>query len=33
VWERYPSADGMFSRGDFTYDAERDVYVCSNGKK
>ena len=21
VWERYPSADGMFSRSDFTYDA------------
>jgi hypothetical protein len=32
VWERYPSPDGMFSRGDFTYDAERDVYVCPNGK-
>src|SRR6476660_5278451 len=28
VWERYPSSDGMFSRGEFTYDAERDVYVC-----
>jgi transposase len=32
VWERYPSPDGMFSRGDFTYDAGRDVYVCPNGK-
>jgi transposase len=32
VWERYPSSDGMFSRGEFTYDAERDVYVCPNGK-
>ena len=32
VWERYPSADGMFSRSDFTYDAERDVYVCPNGR-
>src|ERR1700757_3236207 len=30
--ERYPSSDGMFSRGEFTYDAERDVYVCPNGK-
>jgi len=29
---RYPSADGMFSRSDFTYDAERDVYVCPNGR-
>jgi hypothetical protein len=32
VWERYPLSDGMFSRGEFTYDAERDVYVCPNGK-
>jgi Transposase DDE domain len=32
VWERYPSSGGMFSRGEFTYDAERDVYVCPNGK-
>jgi len=32
VWERYPSSDGTFSRGEFTYDAERDVYVCPNGK-
>ena len=32
VWERYPSSDGMFSRGEFTYDAERDTYVCPNGK-
>jgi hypothetical protein len=32
VWERYPSPDGMFSRSDFTYDAERDVYVCPNGR-
>ena len=28
VWERYERTDGMFSRTDFTYDAERDVYVC-----
>jgi transposase len=32
VWERYPPADGMFSRSDFTYDAERDIYLCPNGK-
>jgi transposase len=32
VRERDLSADGMFSRGDFSYDAERDVYVCPNGK-
>ena len=23
VWERYPSSDSMFSRSEFTYDAER----------
>jgi transposase len=28
VWERYERTDGMFSRADFTYDAERDVYLC-----
>jgi hypothetical protein len=28
VWERYERTDGMFSRTDFAYDAERDVYVC-----
>src|SRR2546430_1661516 len=32
VWERYSPPDGMFSRGDFTYDAERDLYVCPNGR-
>ena len=32
VWERYERTDGMFSRSDFTYDAERDVYICSNGR-
>jgi hypothetical protein len=32
VWERYQPTDGMFSRLDFTYDAERDVYLCPNGK-
>jgi hypothetical protein len=32
VWERYPSPDGMFSRSDFAYDAERDVYVCPNDR-
>ena len=28
VWERYERADGMFSRTDFTFDTERDVYIC-----
>ena len=32
VWERYQPTDGMFSRLDFTYDAERDVYLCPNSK-
>lgn len=32
VWERYPSSDGMFARSELTYDAERDVYICPNGK-
>jgi Transposase DDE domain len=32
VWERYERTDGMFSRSDFTYDAERDVYICPNGR-
>jgi transposase len=32
VWERDSSADGMFSRNEFTYDAVRDVYTCPNGK-
>jgi hypothetical protein len=32
VWERYERTDGMFSRADFAYDAERDVYVCPNSR-
>jgi transposase len=32
VRERYPPSDGMFSRSDFAYDAERDVYICPNGR-
>lgn len=32
VWERYERPDGMFSRRDFTYDAERDIYFCPNGR-
>jgi transposase len=32
VWERYERLDGMFSRHDFTYDAERDIYLCPNGR-
>jgi hypothetical protein len=32
VWERCQRTDCMFSRTDFTYDVERDVYLCPNGK-
>src|SRR6201999_529324 len=32
VWEGYASSDDMFPRSEFAYDAERDVYVCPNGK-
>ena len=33
VWDRSEvAARGKFSRNDFTYDKERDVYTCPNGK-
>jgi len=32
VWERYPPTDGMFSRSDFAYNVERNVYICPNGR-
>jgi hypothetical protein len=32
VWERCQRTDGMFPCTDFTYDAERDIYLCPNGK-
>ena len=32
VIEKSQREDGTFSRGDFVYDAGRDVYVCLNGK-
>ena len=32
VWERYEQTDGTFSRVDFTYDAERDIYICPSGR-
>ena len=31
VIEKSQRDDGTFSRSDFTYDADRDVYVCPNG--
>jgi len=33
VWERYERTDGMFARTAFAYDAERDVYICPNGRQ
>ena len=32
VWDRSRRTDDTFSRQDFTYDRERDVYVCPGGK-
>lgn len=32
VWDRSTREDGTFSRADFTFDRERNVYVCPEGK-
>ena len=32
VWDRSRRTDGTFSRNDFSYDTERDVYICPNGQ-
>jgi transposase len=32
VWDKSTREDGTFSRGDFTFDKERNVYVCPKGK-
>ena len=32
VWDKSHRDDGTFSRADFTYDDERDVYTCPAGK-
>jgi len=33
VWDRSAiGAEGRFTRADFTYDRERDVYICPGGK-
>ncbi len=32
VWDKSKRDDGTFSRGDFSYDKERDIYVCPAGK-
>ena len=31
VWDKSTRDDGTFSRADFTFDQERDVYVCPAG--
>lgn len=32
VWDRSKRKDGAFTRTDFTYDKERDIYICPAGK-
>jgi transposase len=32
VWEKAKRKDGTFSRQDFTFDKDRDVYTCPNDK-
>jgi hypothetical protein len=32
VFDKSARKDGTFSRQDFTYDHEGDVYVCPGGK-
>lgn len=31
VWDKSSRSDGTFSRADFTYDAQADVYICPGG--
>jgi hypothetical protein len=33
VFDKSERTDGTFSRGDFAFDAERDLYVCPEGKE
>ena len=32
VWDKSERDDGTFSRADFSYDKERDLYICPGGK-
>jgi len=32
VWDKAKRDDGIFSRADFIYDKERDLYICPRGK-
>lgn len=31
VWDKAKREDGTFSRGDFTFDGARNVYICAQG--
>jgi IS5 family transposase len=33
VWDKSARHDGTFSRADFVFDQERDVYICPGGKE
>ena len=32
VWDKSARSDGTFSRADFVFDRERNVYICPGGK-
>jgi len=32
VWDKSTRSDGTFSRADFVFDRERNVYICPGGK-
>ena len=33
VFDKFQRSDGTFSRSDFAYDHDRDLYVCPGGKE
>ena len=33
VWDKSARSDGMFSRADFIFDRERNIYICPGGAK
>jgi transposase len=33
VWDKSERDDGTFMRADFSYDKERDIYICPGGKE
>ena len=32
VWDKSRQTNGRFTRADFSYDKERNVYICPGGK-